>query len=202
MKKLTLLAFIAMVSLQFNTTQAQETTVTTTTTTRTTTSSGYGGTLNIGVGIGGYGGYYNYVGRTLPIIHIDYEFDVAKNFTLASFLKYYSFTRSYYWGNKNYPYRYYTYRETVIPIGVKGSYYFDDLLNAGSKWDFYLAGSLGFAIVNSRWDNDYYGEKDFYSHGNNLYLDIHAGVEYHFNSRLGVFLDLSNGVSTFGIAVH
>ena len=28
-------------------------------------------------------------------------------------------------GNNNTPYRYYTYRETVIPIGVKGTYYFD-----------------------------------------------------------------------------
>jgi hypothetical protein len=164
----------------------------------------YGKTLNLGLGIGGYSGYYGYIGRTLPVININYEIDVNKNFTLAPFISFYSFTNRYYWGdnNKNYPYRNYTYRETVIPIGLKGAYYFDDLLQAGSDWDFYLAGSVGFAIVNTRWDNDYYGDKDYYKRGNPLFLDLHIGTEYHFNSHIGAFLDLSTGVSTIGIAIH
>src|SRR4051812_15675300 len=85
----------------------------------------YGRTLNLGIGIGGYSGYYGYTGRSLPVFSINYEFDVAKNFTLAPFVSFYTFSNSYYWGNKNNPYRYYTYRETVVPIGVKGTYYFD-----------------------------------------------------------------------------
>ena len=139
---------------------------------------------------------------SLPVFHIDYEFDVAKNFTLAPFLNVYSFTNDYYWGNKNTPYRYYTYRETVIPIGLKGTYYFDDLLKANSKWDFYLAGSLGFAIVNSTWDAGYGGDRNYYRGGSSLFLDLHIGAEYHFNSRVGAFLDLSSGVSTIGLAIH
>ncbi|MES2559447.1 MAG: hypothetical protein V4590_06890 [Bacteroidota bacterium] len=162
----------------------------------------YGKSLNLGLGIGGYSGYYGYVGRSLPVFHIDYEFDVAKNFTLAPFLNFYSFSHDYYWGNKNVPYRYYTYRETVIPIGVKGTYYFDDLLKANSKWDFYLAGSLGFAIVNSSWDDGYDGDRNYYRRGGSLFLDIHVGAEYHFNDRVGAFLDLSSGVSTIGLAIH
>lgn len=162
----------------------------------------YGKTLNLGLGIGGYSGYYGYVGRSLPVFHIDYELDVAKNFTLAPFLNLYSYTHDYYWGNKSNPYRYYTYRETVIPIGLKGTYYFDDLLQANKKWDFYLAGSLGFAIVNSTWDNGYGGDREFYQRGSSLFLDIHVGAEYHFNSRVGAFLDLSSGVSTIGLAIH
>jgi len=164
--------------------------------------SKYGNTLNLGLGIGGYGGYYGYAGRSMPVFHIDYEFDVAKNFTLAPFLKYNSFSNEYYWGNSKQPYRYYSYRETVIPVGVKGTYYFDDLLKATSKWDFYLAGSLGFVIVNSRWDNDYNGDKNYYRRGNPLFLDIHIGTEYHFNDRIGMFLDLSSGVSTIGVSIH
>lgn len=162
----------------------------------------YGKSLNLGVGIGGYAGYYRYVGRSLPVVNINYEFDVAKSFTLAPFVSFYSYTNNYYWGNNNKPSRYYNYRETVIPVGVKGTYYFDALVGANSKWDFYLAASLGFAIVNSRWDDGYEGDRNYYSNGRPLLGDFHAGAEYHFNSRLGIYLDLSGGVSTLGLAFH
>lgn len=104
----------------------------------TTQNNSYGKTLNLGLGIGGYAGYYGYAGRTLPVLHLNYELDVAKDFTLAPFISYYSFSRNYYYGNNslNHPFKNYTYREVVVPIGVKGTYYFDDILNANSKWDF------------------------------------------------------------------
>jgi len=158
----------------------------------------YGKTLNLGLGVG----YYGYVGHSLPVFHVNYELNVAKDFTLAPFLTFYSYSNDYYWGDHNHLYRYYTYRETVIPIGVKGTYYFDELLRAGSKWDFYLAASLGFAIVNSSWDSDYEGDRNAYHGASSLYLDLHAGTEYHFNNRVGMFLDLSTGVSTIGVAFH
>jgi hypothetical protein len=162
----------------------------------------YGKTLNLGLGIGGYYGYYGYVGRSMPVFHVDYELDVAKNFTLAPFISFYTFSDRYYWGGPGNPPRYYNYRETVVPVGVKGTYYFDDLLKAGSKWDFYLAGSLGLAIVNSHWDDGYNGDRNYYHGGSSLFLDLHVGTEYHFNNRIGAFLDLSTGVSTIGIAIH
>jgi hypothetical protein len=162
----------------------------------------YGNTFNIGLGVGGYAGYYKYSGKSLPIIHFDYEFDVAKNFTLAPFISVSSFSNSYYWGNNNTPHRFYNYRQVVIPIGAKGTYYFDDLLNAGSEWDFYAAGSLGLALIKSRWDDGYGGDRNVFNSGNSLFLNLHIGVEYHLNDRLGVFLDLSSGVSTIGLAIH
>jgi len=164
----------------------------------------HGKTLNLGLGLGGYSGYYGYAGRTLPVFHINYEFDVANNFTLAPFVTFYTYGNRYYWGDndKNHPFKYYGYRETVVPIGVKGTFYFDRLLKASAKWDFYLAGSLGFAIVNSSWDSDYYGDKNYFRHGSPLFLDAHIGTEYHINNRLGVFLDLSSGVSTIGLSIH
>jgi hypothetical protein len=158
----------------------------------------YGKTLNAGIGVG----YYNYIGHTTPVLHANYEFDVVKNFTLAPFITYYSYQSHYYWGNKNYPYRDYGYRETVIPIGVKGSYYFDQLLHAKSKWDFYLAGSLGFAIRKTTWETGYYGETAIDHSSSGLFLDAHVGTEYHLNSKTGLFLDLSSGISTFGVAMH
>lgn len=162
----------------------------------------FGNTWNLGLGVGGYAGYYKYAGRSLPVFHVNYEFTVAKNFTLAPFISVYRFTDEYYWGNNNNPDRFYTYRETVIPVGVKGMYYFDDVLNATSKWDFYLGGSLGFAIVNGHWDSGYGGDKNYYHGDRSVFLDLHIGTEYHFNSRIGAFLDLSSGISTIGIAIH
>jgi hypothetical protein len=181
MKKLVLLCFLTLLFKPYKT-NAQD----------------YGHTLNLGLGIG----YYGYVGHNIPVFHVNYEFDVATNFTLAPFISYYSHRHEHYWGNKNYPDRYYRYRETVIPIGVKGTYYFDDILQANDDWDFYLAGSLGFAIRNSRWDSDYYGDRNVYSRSSPLFLDFHIGAEYHLNDRVGLFLDLSTGVSTLGLAIH
>lgn len=191
MKKTIILLLFFLSVLSFNIT-AQE----------TNTSEKYGKTLNLGLGVGGYSGYYGYVGHTMPVFHADYEFDVASSFTLAPFISLYTYSNSYYWGNNDNPYRYYTYRQTVIPVGVKGTYYFDKLLKANSKWDFYLSGSLGFAIVNSSWENGYYGDRNYYHNPSSLFLDVHAGAEYHMSKRLGVFLDLSSGVSTIGLAIH
>src|SRR5579872_6031814 len=92
---------------------AQETT--STEAKKATSGEKYGRTLNLGLGIG----YYGYVGHSMPVVHADFEFDVAKNFTLAPFITVYSYQNYYYWGNPNYPYRDYSYRETVVPFGVK-----------------------------------------------------------------------------------
>jgi len=162
----------------------------------------YGNTLNIGLGVGGFSGYYGRVGHTLPVFHINYELNVARNFTLAPFVSFYTFRNRYYWGNNNNPYQYYTFRETVVPIGIKGTYYFDQLLRANPRWDFYLACSLGFAIVSSSWDNGYNGNRYYYVNPRPLFLDLHIGTEYHINRRIGAFLDLSTSVSTIGIAIH
>jgi len=167
-------------------------------------SEKYGNALNLGVGIG----YSSYRGNTGAALMLNYEFDVAPYFTLAPFIGYYSYSNSYYWGNKNYPYKNYTYRESSIPMGVKGAYYFDKLLKAGPKWDFYLGASLGFVIRTVSWENGYYGDKYGYYNNNGfrgsspLYLNLHVGTEVHLSQKIGLFLDLSTGMSALGLAVH
>ncbi len=158
----------------------------------------YGKTLNAGIGLG----YYGYIGHTTPVLHADFEFDVAKNLTLAPFISCYSYSSKYYWGNPHYPYRDYSYHQTVVPVGVKGTYYFDQLLKAGAPWDFYLAGSIGFVFRKTSWENDYFGETTIVNNPRGLFLDAHIGAEYHMNKNLGLFLDLSTGISTFGLAIH
>jgi hypothetical protein len=157
----------------------------------------YGKTLNLGVGLG----YYGYAGRSMPVLHANYEFLAGKNFTLAPFASFYAYRHIHYIGNPN-NHEYYYYHEMVIPIGIKGSYYFDQILGAGKDWDFYLAGSLGFSISHSYWDNGYEGDVTFYRSASPLYADLHIGTEYHLNRKVGAFLDLSTGVSTIGLAIH
>jgi len=56
-------------------------------------------------------------------------------------------------------------------------------------------------VVNTTWDNGYSQDGNYHTI-NPLFLDFHAGAEYHLNRKLGLFLDLSTGVSTLGIAFH
>jgi hypothetical protein len=163
----------------------------------------YGNTLNMGIGIG----YFGYVGHSLPVLMFNYEFDVARNFTLAPFIGVYSYRNDYYWGDPGKPngdpsYRFYSYRETTVPIGAKGTYYFDELFKANSNWDFYIGGSLGFLFRSVVWENDYRGDRNAYRNSSPLYLDAQIGTEYHLNQKTGLFLDLSTGISTFGLAIH
>ena len=151
-------------------------------------SENYGRTLNLGLGIGGYAGYYGYIAHSIPVFNINYEFDVANSFTLAPFMTFFTYHKNYY-------------QETVIPLGVKGTYYFDKILGANPDWDFYLAGSLGFSLVKTRWDNGYY-QDNTYNAANPVFLDLHIGAEYHLSNKVGLFLDLSTGVSTLGLAFH
>src|SRR3954471_24912932 len=47
----------------------------------------YGGAINIGFGMG----YYSYIDGVFPMMYVDYEFDIARNFTLAPFISIYSY---------------------------------------------------------------------------------------------------------------
>ena len=125
-------------------------------------SQGYGNTLNLGLGLGGYLGNHNYYGNGLPVLDVNYEFGVSRNITV----------------------------------------YLDQLLHAGPSWDFYVAGSLGIAVTNTTWDANYYGNRTYYQERSPLYLDFHLGAEYLITRKLGIFLDLSSGISTIGLALH
>ncbi len=162
------------------------------------TSDNYGQTLNVGLGIG----YYGLGGHSGPALNINYEFDLHRNFTLVPFIGFYSYSDYVYWGDPNYPFRNYAYRETFIPAGVKLAYYFDKVLHAPPGWNFYAALSGGFVFRFVYWAGDYYGDKSMpYSPGP-LYLNLHAGARYGLTSQWGVFLDLSTGVSSIGMSYH
>lgn len=152
--------------------------------------------LNLGVGFGFYG-----VGFA-PAFMLNYEIDIFRNATIAPFVGFSTYkSKNNYW-NSNTPFgASYGYRETLIPIGGKFHYYFDELFNAGPKWDFYAAGSLGFAMRTRTWDNGYMGDTDI-DRASPLFATIHIGSEVHLSEKAGLFLDLSSGMNTFGLALH
>ncbi|MDI1354168.1 MAG: hypothetical protein PSX36_04590 [bacterium] len=156
----------------------------------------FGKTLNLGAGLG----YGDYVGYAAPIIMLNMEFDIARNVTLAPFIGFYTYSNTYYWGNPNYPYRYYSYRETGVPLGVKGVYYFDELLHANPKWNFYAGASLGLAFHKRVWDEGYYGDKTIVHAESPFYASAHVGARYLFTTKFGLYLDLSTTFSTFGLS--
>jgi hypothetical protein len=154
----------------------------------------YGNTLNLGLGLP----YVHDWGR-VPYFTANYEFNVSKNITIAPFIGYLSFR-----SETGYPWNgnYFHYRQTVVPIGAKGTFYFDRLLRLSSRWDIYAALSAGYIYSHEVWDAGFYGNKEVAASISNLYLDLHIGAEYHINRRTGLFLDLSRNVSTFGVALH
>ncbi|PBQ31086.1 hypothetical protein CNR22_04660 [Sphingobacteriaceae bacterium] len=156
----------------------------------------FGPQINIGAGLG----YYGPGGYLAPAIVGSVEFDIARNITLAPFVGFYTYSNYYYWGGPNHPYGNYRYRETVVPIGVKGAYYFDQLFQASEKWDFYAAASAGFAIRSRSWDSGYYGDRDVVAGPSPLYVTAHIGSRVHLTQVFGLYLDLSTGMSTFGLS--
>jgi hypothetical protein len=158
----------------------------------------YGGSLNVGLGLG----YYSYIAGAFPMVHVNYEFDVARNITLAPFMTVYSYRNYVVWGTSDFPSRSYYFKRTVIPVGIKGSYYFDELLNAGNKWDFYGGASLGFTLAKVTWEPDYYGLRTITRGIDPLYINLHAGTKYHLNNNSAVFFELSPAMSSLGVTLY
>jgi hypothetical protein len=150
----------------------------------------YGHTINLGIGAG-------YIG-ILPVLYANYEIDIAKNVTLAPFISFYTY-RNHSVDNSGVKFYYH---ETAIPTGMKGMYYFDELLHVKPNWDLYAGASSGFAIINSSWDTGYTGSKDGFNGANPFFVNVHAGATYHFNNKAGAYLDLSDGLSTIGFTIH
>ena len=144
------------------------------------TGEQFGNTLNLGLGLG-YGG----IGGG-PGLLVIYELGVAKNFTIAPFIGFQTYSAP-------------KYRHSIIPIGAKGTYYFDELLKAPAEWDFYLAASLGYSVNNISYDAAYVGPGVSNTY---LFLVGHIGAEYHVSNKVGIFLDLGSGLSTLGVAIH
>ncbi len=154
----------------------------------------YGNTYNLGLGPGYFGAYL----MRSPYLTFNYEIELLPEFTLAPFVGFSTYrSNPQIYGNSSY-----RYRGTIMPIGAKASYYFDDLIELPWRWDLYAAGSLGYTFIRKSWPSEYRGPEGDIPGIRPLFLDVHVGAEYHLNSRTGLFVDLSTGVSVIGVALH
>lgn len=158
----------------------------------------YAQTLNISAGAG----YYRYVGYSVPVVHANYELPVDQLLTIAPFAAFYRYETDYFWGDETHTPRYYHYSEKVLPLGVKVTGYFDEMLHAGKRWDFYAAGSLGMIIRKTSWAADYEGARKINPGTGGMFLDFHLGTEFHCTRMLGIQLDCAAGETTLGLAFH
>lgn len=165
---------------------------------KTETKEYYGNVLNAGIGMT----YYNYVGYPVQAVHLNYELQLDRNVTAAPFVMLYAYRGTYRWGDAYTVGRTYKYSEIVVPVGFKISYYLDELLKTGAKWDFYSSGALGFVYRKTTWEPSYKGKSQTDPGMGPLYVDVHIGTEYHIHKSVGLVLDISAGVSTLSLAFH
>jgi hypothetical protein len=153
-----------------------------------------GRTFNASIGPGYFGGLQ----LPAPFSTINYEYEVAGYTTIAPFLGFASYRSApQVIGGKNY-----YYRATILPVGIKATYYLDKLLHIPCRWDVYVAGSAGYAFTTKEWDYGYPGTDDAVPGITLHFLLLHLGAEYHASKRTGLFADVSTGVATFGFAIH
>lgn len=84
-------------------------------------------------------------------------------------------------------------RWSVLTIGARGSYHFNELLNLDNDQIDLYAG-LGLGYRNFSWD--YAGYGDSYSYGSGVTFLGHIGGKYYFQPNLGVFAELGSGFGT------
>ncbi len=154
----------------------------------------FGRSFNMGMGPG----YFSTEILPAPFFTINYEYDILNNLTIAPFLGFVSYK-----GDASViASRYYYYWATILPFGIKTSYYLDQVLKIPCRWDVYIACSVGFTYINKTWDYGYPGIKGGIPGLREEYLHAHLGVEYHINRTTGLFVDLSTGVAVAGISLH
>jgi len=154
----------------------------------------YGRSFNMGVGPG----YFSASILPAPFFTINYEFDVLNNFTLAPFVS----LASYKSEASIIASRYYYHRATILPFGIKATYYLDKLLKIPNKWDFYIGCSVGYTYIRKAWDFGYPGINGGIPGLREEYVHAHAGAEYHVSRKAGLFVDVSTGVAVVGVSIH
>ena len=100
------------------------------------------------------------------LIGASYEFPVHKNISVA-------------------PYVGTDFELNWLSLGVKGNYYFDNLLNLSGEWDVYGGANSGYAIgLNNK------GKSDDFNMG------LHVGGRWFWNDKWGLYLEFGGGNTT------
>ncbi|MBO9675892.1 MAG: outer membrane beta-barrel protein [Sphingobacteriaceae bacterium] len=132
--------------------------------------------FNIGVGIGSpfFGSGYS---SSLPVNpSISYERGVTDAISVGGQVSYAS---SKYDGYN------YTFKESAVYIGARGSYHFNELLNINPKFDLYGGASLGYVTVSIS-DN----QNNISGTASGLGFGLYAGGKYYIGSSTAIYSEL------------
>jgi hypothetical protein len=148
---------------------------------------GKGSALTKGTSVLDFGIGFNYYG--IPI-HAAGEKLVVDNISVGAYANYMNFNNIGFIGS--------TYSYHLLYLGVKGNYYFNQLLGYGSKkYHLYAGLNIGYAkLITS--DNSFSG------YNSRPFLGGQIGVRYFFNKKFGVFAegDYSGiGGGTIGLSI-
>jgi len=69
-----------------------------------------------------------------------------------------------------------------LTLGVKGNYYFDNIIGMTDPWDFYAGANLGYGIWMGSDDGD-----------GNFALGLQVGGRWFWNEKWGLYLELGGG---------
>ncbi len=142
--------------------------------------------LNVGIGLGGYynyGGYYGglYGGGGGVTLGGSFEYGFTDQISAGAQIDFYS--RNYGGGG----------RVTTIPIALRGSYHFNELLNLNNdKIDLYGGLQLGYFLESNNFGDSRSGRGLF---------GVHIGGKYYFQPNLGAFAEVGYGVTGLKLGV-
>jgi len=132
------------------------------------------GLLTVGVGASGWG---------IPVF-ARYEAPVADNITVGGSVSYQTYGETY---------SSYKWKHTIVGLNARGSYHFNELLDAPDEWDFYAGASLGYYI----WNTKYNGSGTLYDYSGSgsggFNIGAHVGARYFVNNNIAINLDLGGG---------
>jgi hypothetical protein len=154
-----------------------------------------GKVAQVGIGIGGLGGFYGT--SSLPVISVGLDFGVHEFVSVGGVAGYSSSKVEYpfFALNQSYSYKY-----SYFTLGVRGSYHFLQLPN--EKLDLYGGLGLGFNIVSSKYDGTAINQVLVRgSSGSYMFLGIHAGGRYFFSPNFAAYAELGYGLGILNIGI-
>lgn len=137
--------------------------------------------LNVGVGLGTYGAGGIGLGGS-------FEYGIHEAISVGALAGY---------SGKNY----FGSRFSVLYLGVRGSYHFNELLNLNNdQIDLYAGAGLGYRNVT--WNIDGIGGGFLgKTYGGGIYPLLHIGGKYYLKPNLGLFAELGSGFGTLQAGV-
>ncbi|MDN5203865.1 hypothetical protein QQ008_20910 [Fulvivirgaceae bacterium BMA10] len=112
-------------------------------------------------------------------------FPVADYITVGGSLSYQSNSERFLGGK---------WKHTIVGIGARGNYHFNELLGVSDEWDFYAGATLGYYVWNTKAQSGFLDDDIYTGSGSGgLGLGIQIGGRYFFNDKFAVNLEYGGG---------